>query len=545
MAIGRPDPPPASDASQAGETGHQELPIPPPPGDERGRGARCRSLHPIQLSDAPWVLGLMAAGLWLQLRYYSGYGLGDDPILRGEISSILTNHSVLGDNASYRVAWWFPTVLSCRLFGLTEAGLLLPIMAAATLGTGLVYVFGKALWGRPGAVIAALLLIVHPLHFAYSTMLASDVIVSFLSAAAILLALHAICHPNVVWRRRLWVLSAAVIFITYHGKCTALLLVLPIAAIAWTRRDQVDRAFLYFLATVAALTVVTGVAWYGLTGDALYPFHIELKMQGLSGPEAPSHRIGSFVFWIFPRLLFLPDALGDLLFSVYPHLLIVLAAAGLVLGLRTAPEIFWWFLVVFLGLQFNVQRVGGVSGGVWISGFRNVRHAHILVYPVVLLLAGYLVGLRARWPRIAYALLGFLLALSTWQSISTATKTAVAFTDRRMATQYLATLPPGTVHADVPLHMTWILQDVQTPGWMFHELPDTPGEIAAVTDGYLVTGGAREPYYACRDCMVKAAELPPGRWRLLAELPGPPPTPWRREPVRIWQAAETVPVTPP
>jgi hypothetical protein len=54
--------------------------------------------------------------------------------------------------------------------------------------------------------------------------------------------------------------------------------------------------------------------------------------------------------------------------------------------------------------------------------------------------------------------------------------------------------------------------------------------------GYLVTGGGREPYYGCHTCIVRAEELPPGRFRLLREFPGPKtPTSWRPEPLRVWE----------
>ena len=62
-------------------------------------------------------------------------------------------------------------------------------------------------------------------------------------------------------------------------------------------------------------------------------------------------------------------------------------------------------------------------------------------------------------------------------------------------------------------------------------------QIATIKTGYLVTGGGREPYYGCTDCIPSADELPPGRWRLLKEFPGPThPTRWRREPARVWEA---------
>lgn len=67
-------------------------------------------------------------------------------------------------------------------------------------------------------------------------------------------------------------------------------------------------------------------------------------------------------------------------------------------------------------------------------------------------------------------------------------------------------------------------------------------EIATLATGYLVTGGAREPYYGCPHCIPRAHELPAGRWRELYAVPGPPePSVWRAEPLRIWEAIRSPP----
>ena len=61
--------------------------------------------------------------------------------------------------------------------------------------------------------------------------------------------------------------------------------------------------------------------------------------------------------------------------------------------------------------------------------------------------------------------------------------------------------------------------------------------LEQVTEGYLVTGGGREPWYGCIDCIPLEAEIPPGRWKLLQEFPeeGRPITLWRPEPLKIWE----------
>src|SRR5262245_13789002 len=115
----------------------------------------------------------MAAGLALRLRYWSGSGLLDDPVFFQFIDNIASRGVIqtAGEsNFTYRVTWWIPTVLSCRMFGLTETGLILPILAASVLGIGVVYLLGTLLDSRAAGVIAAALLIVLPLDVAWSTM---------------------------------------------------------------------------------------------------------------------------------------------------------------------------------------------------------------------------------------------------------------------------------------------------------------------------------------------------------------------------------------
>jgi len=492
------------------------------------------------LAPADWAVmaALMALGLVPRLFYFSGFGLGDDLIFRREVVHVLVSHAVLPDNQAYRFGWWFPTALSSRIFGAGELGLILPYVVAATLGTGLVYALGKALWGRPGGVIAALLLITHPLDFAWSTMLTNDIILSVFSAATILLVLRALETESVIGKRRRWILAAVALWLAFHTKVSALLLVPAIALICLGRRHRLDRHFLCFVATAALLFGVSVVVIYVYTGDPFFPYNAELFFQGLTGPNAFQRQVTPETFWYFPRLFFLPDHLGDLLFSIYPHVLVGLALGAVFLRIRTSWAVFWWFLFVFLGMQLNIQR----AGEVWVSGFRNVRHMHVFVYPVVLLLAGYLVHLRERRPRLTAALLAVVLLVSAWQCVTTATKTHETFADRRSACRFLATLPRDVVHADEGLHV-WC--EVQSPAGeplrtrSLHPNPEPrQAEIAAITSGYLVTGGGREPYYGCPHCIPKASELPPGRWRLLWERTGPAPAPWREEPLRIWVAPD-------
>src|SRR5262245_50348783 len=179
-----------------------------------------------RFSATDWglMLGLMLVGLLLRLRWWSGYGLADDGNFKGAIEQIV-NAGVLANAYTYRATWWLPTALLCRALGFTEAALILPITIISMLGIGLIFVFGRSLWGRAGGVIAALLLIVHPVDFAWSTMFANDIFQSFFAALCMLLFLRATDAGDPTRKRRLFFFSALSLFLAYHAKVTAAALV--------------------------------------------------------------------------------------------------------------------------------------------------------------------------------------------------------------------------------------------------------------------------------------------------------------------------------
>lgn len=479
------------------------------------------------------MAGLMTAGLALRVAFWSGLGLGDDVLFRSFLVQIIANRGIQTGNFVYRFTWWLPTVVSGRLFGTGDVGLVAPITAAAVVGIGVVYAIGLLLFGRAGAVIAAALVVVHPLDVAWSTMLANDVYFSLCAAATILAVLRA-TEPDVPDRRRRWLVAGVLLWLAYHAKVTAPALVPAIAMIVWGRRQTAGIAT--FVVAAAILFGASALVSYAIAGDPLVPLTSELSAQGLLGPESLTHhRLNADTFWTYPRVLFLRDHLGDRLFSAQPHALVACALLAPLLALRSSSAVAWWLLAIGLAMQLNVQRFAGE----WIAGFRNIRHTHVFVYPVALLLAGYLAAFRARFPRFGTAAIMALLAVGAWDSVSVATKTHVAFADRRAAIHFLATLPPRTIYGDfalkesVTLHGTW-----QTPPVFLVLEGDADkrrAQLARLAPGYLVTGGAREPYYGCEWCIPRGDDLEPGKWTLLRELPGPSPTSWRAEPVRIWE----------
>lgn len=497
----------------------------------------------LAIADLPWIAGLVGAGVALRLLYWSGFGLGDDVIFQRNIAMIVQSSQVAPDNIAYRFTWWLPTVLSCRLLGLNEVGLIVPTIVMAAVGVVVVYAFGKALWGRPGALIAALLLLVCPLDFAWSTMFVNDFFLAVLAATTMLLVLRAPLASDVLWRRRLWTLAGVSLWLGYHAKVSVLLLFPALAVVCFARRGQLDREFRYFIGTAAALYGLSALGSYIFAGDPFAPYHVENRFGGAVGAGAlTSHPLNRDVFLTYPRLLFFPDHLGDRLYSFYPHLLIGFAVLGPLLGLRSAWPVFWWLAFFVLGMQFAVNRV---DGG-WTSLARNVRHTIVFVYPMILLLTGYLVGLRARWPRVCDVLLVALLAFGLRESIGTAEKTKEAFADRRQALTFIASLPQKPIFSDFQLCTYMPALEGMSTHYPCVELNGDEAargaRLATIQSGYLVTGGGREPHYGCFECIPLAREVPAAQWRLLREFPGPSvPQPWRPEAVRVWERIQPEP----
>jgi len=489
----------------------------------------------LHARDLAAVLAIVGLGLALRLHFFSGLGLGDDPLLRNDMAAPVRGTQLPGGPNGYRFAWWIPTAITARWWGLGEAGLITPIVVMDVLGMVLVALFAGQLWGGWSAVAAALMLAVFPLDVAWSTMLSTDFFLSFFMALCMFGVVRAITTDHPTRRARGWTLAAVALWLGFHSKVSAVLLVPALAVVAWANRHALKESLRCFVGPAALLFGGSAIVFLALDGNPVAPFHEELAAQGLVGPGAAAlHTVIPETFKLHPRWLFVPDSYGNLVYSIYPHALILFLLAGAALRIAPFWPVLWWLFFVFLGMEFNVQR----AAGVWVAGFRNVRHGHVFVYPIVLLVTGYLVAFRARWPKVAHQLLAVLVAIGLWQSIRTATLTHVAFGDSREATRYLATLPKRPVYSDFQLGQWLTYSGLQEAGWSLVPAEGDDAKRAqqfATADGYVVTGGAREPYYGCSHCIPRAANLSPERWTLLKEIPSPiPPTVWRPEPVRIW-----------
>jgi hypothetical protein len=480
---------------------------------------------------------VLAVACALRVHYFAGFGYGDDQIFQGWVLHYLERGAIAAGNQSYRFTWWIPTLWSVRALGTTELALVLPYLVYSLAGIAVVFLLARRLWGRAAAVIAALLLAVQPLDLVFSTMMANDIALSVFMALTVLIAFAACDASSETARRRWWMATAVALFLAYHSKVTGVLMFPVVGAIAVARRQSL--ASLTPLGwSVALLFGVDALVSLALSGTPLGPFQAEIAGQGLMNEAAAKNLAVSWdKMRVFPGFLFERNNTGTFVHGFYPHVLVITALLAWPLRLRVEWALWVWLAVVFLGMELNLQR----SHGYWIVGYRNLRHSHVFVYPVVVLLAGYLDGVRRRWPGIGWTLVALVAATSAQQAVATGRMTRAVFADGRIACAYLADLPPGVVTTD--LGIRWRCEQMPVgglAGWSVQPLttPDQwPRQLAHVRAGYVITGGGRRPTWHGGETPVpRGADVPAERASLLLQVPGPTAPQWRQEPLRIWYA---------
>src|SRR5262249_34998650 len=140
--------------------------------------------------------------------------------------------------------------------------------------------------------------------------------------------------------RRLYFFAALCLFLAYHAKATALTLIPVLGVIAWWRRRRLLPEATTFVGVAALLFGLSALGSIALTGGPLGPYEIEMWLGGLRAPDAPHFRpLNWDQLTAYPRMLFTPNHLGDLVYSVYPHLLVLFALLAWTLHLRSSKEL--------------------------------------------------------------------------------------------------------------------------------------------------------------------------------------------------------------
>jgi hypothetical protein len=244
-------------------------------------------------------------------------------------------------------------------------------------------------------------------------------------------------------------------------------------------------------------------------------------------------------------MLFLPNEYGAFFAGWYPHVLVLLALA-FALRVRTAGK---WLLYCVLQLLCLSSVPSRYENGQWVLLVTHIfRYLCFVSIPLCLALAAYLREL-VRWrPVPGLAVTALLLGWSVVQSVELSWPTRDAFGEQRRANALILSTFPDEI----------VWSDFGFSGRLMSFAPDRRGitrlkeiraenpvgqarELRTITDGVVVTGGGRLPWYGCIWCALSiAAFVPPPAWTLVTMYGAAEIGPHRLEPMRIWRVSPAV-----
>jgi 4-amino-4-deoxy-L-arabinose transferase-like glycosyltransferase len=487
----------------------------------------------------PAIIYVLLVGLLVRLLWFCGEGLGDDPNYYATFKKIYDGRFHNGPYF-HRFASWIPHVLAWKLFGISEFTLLLPILLSSLGCIYVLYLIGDLLYGRAIGLIAAALLSVNPFEVLNATLLSTDVTLSLY----MLLAVYGVLRGQRSRGRWWFVGAAACVFLAFVCKPFGLYVLPALGIFVLARHGGNPRRLIahareygWFVGTLGAIFLAFFVVCWALTGDPL----VDVTVYYTSEPfhHAP-------ITWaqlaIYPRQMFFPFVNGERLHGYHFELCLLALAFVRPRDWRRAAPVVALFVVLFALVNFLPHR--------WVDGVphtaQRIFRYFVVVVPPSALFVAYVIGaLRQRAPWLGGAVLVAALALElVW--CEGATRVARrAFGEQREAGRYLAQLRDAPVHGD-----GYLLSKIarlrfagRIPAnfklWYRVESPAAWAKaFASVTEGYVVTGGPRLPYYGCRRCIPNLGGWqPPAGWTLLREFDPHPYPPWKEEPLRIWRVS--------
>jgi len=484
-----------------------------------------------------WAV-VFGAGVVLRLALSSGYGLGDDPNYFACYHGIFRTGTYNPNDAyAMRFGLWVPVVAFMKVFGVTEVGWIGAITFCSFVNLALVYLLARQEWEWPYPLVAMALFAVFPLDVLCSTLFANDEIVATYCFTAFWLYRDALLRDRARGIRTVCAALAGVFLLFGFVSKPWVALMAPLFAIEALRHWR--RGWPYTLVTAGVTVVLVGgyVTWQWVRfGDPLW--HVDVAR-----PVAIFLPYTRDILLDYPRMLFFRNDYGSWFAGFYPHLLLLLAVLFPFPTFR-AGKWLAFFAVMLLGLA--AMPAGRDKDGQWTTLVPHIfRYLAFVSIPLCLALAAY-VREVFRWRRWAGpTLLAGVVVLGVVQSVAVTAPSRDAFGEERRANAVLRQFTDETIWSDWDLLARF--QNFAPAGkraQVTHALRSETSEgraqeFAAISEGVVVTGGGRLPWYGCYRCTADLAGFPvPASWTLLETFEGRPLTQYRHEPLRIWRVSQ-------
>jgi hypothetical protein len=503
--------------------------------------------EPARQAAVPsWALRLawwaiVTGGAALRVVLFSGYGLADDANYYNAYHGILMvggwewSAQVPYD---FRFAFWVPVVAFMKLFGVTEWSWVGFVTLCSILNLPLTYALARQEWRREWALVAMALLAAFPLDVVTSTLFAIDIPLTTYCYTAFFLYRVACARSRSAARVAAALGAAVFLFLGYSAKQSGIVIGVLFAIEALRRgRHALLPTAVCAGAFATFMAAYLGWQWRAF-GDPLYDVHLVRTVAAFE-PHTWANQLDYY------QMLFLPNAYGSFFASWYPHALVLLAV-GLAHRVRAAGKWLLYFVVEMVCLS---SMPAHYENGHWVLLVTHIfRYLCWISIPLCLALAGYLRELTLRRPSFGMALTALLIGSAVANSGALSWPTRDAFGEQRRANALiLSTFPDDLVYADIGFfgRLMSFAPDRRGLGRIHEVRSETPTaqarDFTQITDGVVVTGGGRLPWYGCITCALSAgAFTPPPTWALVTMYGAAELGLNRHEPMRIWRVSPAV-----
>jgi 4-amino-4-deoxy-L-arabinose transferase-like glycosyltransferase len=465
--------------------------------------------------------------LLVRLFLFSGDGLGDDANYFASYYRIYHDHRLIGWDYDYRVFFWLPILFLWHLFGITEYSWILYITLCSIGTVALTFLILREWYGETAGVIGAALMAVNPFDVAFSTMFAVDIPMTFFMGLSLLLFIRA---RKKQYSALLFSLSAIALFMGFSTKMLAFFMLPVFGIFMFLDHKNLRKYFSFWIVLTILMASYLGVV-YGLTGDFLAHFHAQQESGGYG-------LLNTYRLLDYPVQMFWKPQYDRFFHGFYFHL------AGLCLILclwhrKEALQPLIYLFVVFVLMEFLPHKY---ENGHFYTVQRIYRYLSPLVLPCVLFVSFFWWKLLEKSRGLFTLLFMPFVLVSLYQAYDLSYVTRDAFSDPRDAAAFISTLPQKPVHSD--WHMTSYIERFRhqyKKPFLIRPLLEVEDQKArakalhGIVSGYVVTGGARLPYYGCPHCINNIGNMDiPHHWVLLKEF-DKPLNAWREEPLRVWE----------
>lgn len=481
---------------------------------------------------------ILVTAIVLRLVLFSGYGLGDDPNYFISYHDILVSGQWLPERAyDWRFAFWVPVVLFMRVFAVTEWSFVGFITLCGVLNVVLVWALARQEWKEPWAALIAMALIaVLPLEVMSSTLFVIDIPLATYCYMAFWLYRDACAGRRRGAVRVATAVAAGVfLFLGYSAKQWGILIG-TLFAVEALRHVRTTWRWSALCGATFGLLIAAYLGWQWLRfGDPIRDVHVVRKVA-IFFPHSWD------IVTDYSRMLLFRTQYGTWFAGWYVHATLALA----LLFLFRLPRTGKWLGYFLLQLACLSAMPSHRENGQWVLLVPHIfRYLCFLSIPLCLALAAYARELVRSRPALGVAALCGFLALSTWQAVALSAPTRDAFGEQRRANAFLmAYFPDEHFVSDVGFLTRLQNFEFDRRGWehfSWIRSEDPVGqarELGAITEGVVLTGGARLPWYGCLRCAVSIDQFPPGfDWELMATFGDGPIGLYRKEPLRVWRVS--------